>query len=323
MRYNFGGKMETVAKYAYEVYKAGSFTKAAKKLYISQPSLSASIARLEGELGFSIFDRSKLPCSLTPEGRIYIDSLEEIMESEQNMKRRIKDLADVHHGSISVGGSSLASYLILPEICSEFHKRYPKINVTLDIGNKGNTRLSDKLDDKELDVLVTYFISNPKYIIEPLTEERLVIAMNKNMKGAGELKHLAISRDDILAGCYARSAEIDDTSIFRGIEFIEFQRKSDTGMRMAKILGDYKPSRYNIQNAKHSEIHYNLMSAGIGATVTTTLAIAQKPYNPDLLFFIPSCEESYRTVYLAYHKYLMGNPLLKSFTELAKEIYSK
>ena len=70
--------METVAKYAYEVYKKGSFTRAAKELYISQPSLSAAISRLEAELGFRIFDRTTISCSLTAEGRIYIDSLEEI-----------------------------------------------------------------------------------------------------------------------------------------------------------------------------------------------------------------------------------------------------
>jgi DNA-binding transcriptional LysR family regulator len=74
--------METVAKYAYEVYKKGSFTKAARSLYISQPSLSAAISRLEAELGFRIFDRTTIPCSLTPEGRIYIESIEEIHESE-------------------------------------------------------------------------------------------------------------------------------------------------------------------------------------------------------------------------------------------------
>ena len=73
--------MESVAKYVYEVYKKGSFTRAAKELYISQPSLSTAISRLESDLGFLIFDRSTIPCSLTAEGRIYIDSLEEILES--------------------------------------------------------------------------------------------------------------------------------------------------------------------------------------------------------------------------------------------------
>ena len=62
--------METIVKYAYEVYKKGNFTKVAKDLYISQPSLSTAISKLENDLGFRIFDRSTHPCSLTPQGRI-------------------------------------------------------------------------------------------------------------------------------------------------------------------------------------------------------------------------------------------------------------
>ena len=58
--------METVAKYAYEIYKTGSFTKAAKELYISQPSLSAAISRLEGDLGFRILTARKFPALLPP-----------------------------------------------------------------------------------------------------------------------------------------------------------------------------------------------------------------------------------------------------------------
>lgn len=314
--------METIAKYAYQVYKRGSFTKAARDLYISQPSLSAAISRLESDLGFRIFDRSTVPCALTTEGRIYIDSLEEIIESESNMLKRIKDLSDTDHGSISVGGSSYASYLILSDICSEFHKRYPKINLTVDLGNVGTSRaLAEKLDTRELDVLVTYNIHNPKYIIEPIFEERLIIAMHRNMPGAEKLTHLAITRDEILTHTYSLDREIEDTSIFNGIEFLEFPRKSDTTQRMSSILGDYRSSRCKIQNARHSEMHYNLMCAGIGAVLTNTLTIAQKPYDENILFFMPKSDDSYRRIFLAYNVESKDNQLLKNFITVAKSIY--
>ena len=315
--------METIAKYAYQVYKRGSFTKAAKDLYISQPSLSAAIARLENELGFQIFDRSKCPCSLTAEGRIYIESLEEIIESENHMRKRIKDLSDIDHGSISVGGSSFASYLILSEICNEFHKRYPKINVTVDLGNVGGLNfLTEKLDNQELDVLVTYCFHNPKYIFEPIFEERLVIAMHRNLPGAEGLIHLALTRDEILTKSYSREREIEDISIFKDIEFLEYPRKSHTDQLMTKILGTYKPSRYKIENARHGEMHYNLMCAGIGAVLTNSVAIAQKPYDENILFFIPKNDESYRKTFIAYTLSSKNNPLIKNFLSVAKDIYT-
>ncbi len=314
--------METLATYAYEIYKKGSFTKAAKALYISQPSLSAAISKLEGELGFRIFDRSTIPCSLTAEGRIYIESIEEIAESESNMKKRIRELADTEHGTLTVGGSSLASYLILSEICGEFYKKYPKVNATLDIGNVGSPEvLVDKLDNKELDVLVTYS-NEPKYLTELLFEERLFIAMHKNLPGAEKLRHLALTREEILTKSYSPEREIEDMSAFGDISFLDFSRKSDTGRRMAKILGNYKPSNYKILNSRHSEMHYNLMCAGIAAVITTTPTIEQKPYDKNILFFMPKCEESYRKIYLSYNYSSKNNPLIKNFIKVAKDIYS-
>ena len=109
--------METVARYAYEVYKKESFTKAAEALYISQTSLSAAISRLEKALGFCIFDSSSLPLTLKAEGRIYIESIEEIAESEKNMRKRIRELSDTDRGSIIIGGPSYASYLIMSVFC--------------------------------------------------------------------------------------------------------------------------------------------------------------------------------------------------------------
>ena len=313
--------METIAKYAYEVYKKGSFTKASKNLFISQPSLSAAISKLENDLGFRIFDRSTVPCSLTPQGKIYIESIEEIIEIENNMHRRIKNFSNDYNSSLAVGGSSFASYLILTKICSEFFKSYPEINVTLDIGNIGNSlSLMEKIESKELDILVTYVNNHPNFIIEPIFEERMVIAMHKKMPGSEKLEHRALTRDEILTKRYSIDREIEDISIFGDIEFLEFPLKSDTNQRMSKILGNYRSSRYKIENARHSVMHYNLMCAGIGAVLTSSLAIAQKPYDENILFFMPKCEESYRKIYLAYNFSSRNNPLIKDFIRVAKNI---
>jgi len=317
--------METVAKYAYEVYKKESFTKAAEALYISQPSLSAAISRLEKELGFYIFDRSSIPLSLTAEGRIYIESIEEMLEIENNMRKKIRGLSGDDHGPIIIGGSSYGSYLIMSEICGEFYKKNPQIAVTLDIGNIGSSHvLWEKLDNNEIDILIISAKQHGRCITVPLLEERLVIAMHKKLKGAKELQHLAMTRKEFLTKKYSPDREIEDMSIFRNIEFLDFSRKSDMGKRMARMLGDYKTSHYKIQNARHSEMHYNLMRAGIGAVVTTTLSVEQKLYeDEDILFFVPKTEDSYRKIFLAYNPSSKNNPLVKNFINIAKEIYSK
>lgn len=313
--------MELSAKYAYQVYKEKSFSVAAKALYISQPALSAAISRLEKELGIRIFDRTKLPLTLTSQGRIYIESIEEIMACESDMHRRIRELSDMSYGTLTIGGSSYTSYFLMSEICGAFHKKYPKIKVTLDIGNVGSSDvLWDKLKNGEVDLLVTYATDHSKYITEPIFKERLVIAMHKEMRGAEELSHLALTHEEILMGQYSKEQEIEDLSVFNNIEFIKYSNKSDTARRMTRMLGDFKTASCEIKNARHSEMHYNLMCAGIGAVITTDSAIRQKQYNAEnILFFLPKNEESHRMVYIARQHSTDDNPIVKNFILTAKD----
>ena len=68
--------------YVYEIYKERSFSKAAQNLYISQPALSSAVSKYEKSLGFLIFDRSKNPLRLTSEGKIFLESIENIINIE-------------------------------------------------------------------------------------------------------------------------------------------------------------------------------------------------------------------------------------------------
>ena len=61
------------------------------------------------------------------------------------------------------------------------------------------------------------------------------------------------------------------------------------------------------------------MCAGIGAVITTDSAICQKLHNAqDILFFLPKCKESYRTIYIARQHITNDNPIIKNFIEIAK-----
>ncbi len=315
--------MDLSAKYAYEVYKQKSFSAAAKALFVSQPALSACISRLEKEMGIRIFDRTRQPLTLTPQGRVYIETVEEIMQNENDMWRKIRALSNVQDGTITIGGSSYASYYLMSKICAAFHKKYPKIQVNLDLGNVGSTEvLWEKLENNKLDLMITYLNDRTEYITEPIFKERLVIAMHKQLKGAKELSHFALTHQEILTGNFPKEREIEDLSIFKDIEFIKYTGKGDTTRRMAQMLGDYKAAPFSIKNSRHSEMHYNLMCAGIGAVITTDSAIIQKQHNADdLLFFVPRQRESYRTIYITRKHGADDNPIINNFIQVAKSFY--
>ena len=78
-------------EYVYAVYREGSFQKAADKLYISQPSISASVGRVEERIGIRIFDRSMKPLALTECGRQYIRYTEQILAMEREMSEFVND----------------------------------------------------------------------------------------------------------------------------------------------------------------------------------------------------------------------------------------
>mgnify|MGYP001036381535 CR=1 FL=1 len=103
--------------YVYEVYKEMSFSKAAKNLYISQPSLSAAIKKVEQRIGFPIFDRSSTPVQLTNLGKEYIRSIEIIMDVEGSFQNYVQDMQNMQVGSLAIGGTNLFP----PMFCRRFY----------------------------------------------------------------------------------------------------------------------------------------------------------------------------------------------------------
>ncbi len=312
--------MELSAKYAYKVYKEKSFSAAAKALCVSQPALSATVSRLEKELGIRIFDRSKLPLTLTGQGRIYMQAVEEMLESENIMRRKLRELSDMSSGSISVGCSGFASCVWMPQICGAFHKQYPQIKVTLDIGDAD--ALAEKLAGNALDLMLTDSADESKFTKAPITDDRLIIAMHKDMPGAKALAHLALNYREVMAGEYAR--ELEDLSIFADIPFIPYAEHSDIAKRMSRMLGSYKTAFCQVENAPGGEMHYNLMCSGMGAVVTTQGQLLQKEYSAqDILFFVPKSEEAHRSMYLAARHSASDDPVVQNFIQVARETCGK
>lgn len=313
--------MEQIAKHIYSVYKEKSFTGAAKKLFISQPALSTAISRFEKENNIRIFDRSTVPLTLTPEGRIYIDMIEEMIESENNMHRRLRELNNSEHLSLSIGGKIYSSYFLMSSICSSFYKKFPEVHVSIHIGNAGRANfILEKLINDEIDLLFSY-VNDTDFISTPIYTENFIIAMHKDMKGADGLKSKALTRNQVITGQYDKNKEIDDLLVFKDIPFITFNKLSSINNAMEKILVHFKTTPYNIFTARHSEMHYNLMCAGIGAILTTDTVIAKTEHDSEnILYFKPKRDDACRTIYLLRKQHTDNNPVVRDFMEVARRV---
>ena len=118
-------------RYVIAVAEAGSFTKAAEQLYVSQPALSQAIARLERELKVSIFRRDHGTVTLTPAGQILVDEGKQMLELEKNIRHRLSDLSQAGTGNLVVGGAPTYQRYYLSWVISAFQSKYPNVQITL------------------------------------------------------------------------------------------------------------------------------------------------------------------------------------------------
>ena len=168
--------MTNYKEYIYAVYQEKSFSKAAKKLYVSQPWLSATIKKAEQELGLPIFDRSTNPISLTEAGQYYIEKFEEITAIETEMHEHFKQMRDVGRTELHIGSSMFFCTYVLPSLMNEFQFLYPQVTLTLTEG--GNKTLLEKLMNGRLDFLLeAEHPANSRIHSIPWASEEIVLAV--------------------------------------------------------------------------------------------------------------------------------------------------
>ncbi|WP_432627355.1 LysR family transcriptional regulator [Brotaphodocola sp.] len=116
-------------QYVLKVAELQNMTKAANELYITQPSLSHYIARVEEEMGTRLFNRDTTPISLTPAGERYVETARMILALNDRLKQDVTDIAKNKKGVIRVGMSHARASFFLPYVLPEFKALYPGIDV--------------------------------------------------------------------------------------------------------------------------------------------------------------------------------------------------
>src|SRR3989440_10036208 len=119
-------------RYFVAVADEGSFSRAAAKVRVAQPSLSQQIRKLEAEMGQPLFDRLPRSVVLTEAGRCFIDYARQILASIGAARRWVYELKDAGTGKLAVGANATIAPYVLPELGKKFHKDYPE--VTLEVG---------------------------------------------------------------------------------------------------------------------------------------------------------------------------------------------
>jgi DNA-binding transcriptional LysR family regulator len=133
----------------YEIGKTGNLTRAAEKLYVSQPNISTALKALEEQLHTTLCVRTKKGITLTYEGQTLFDELEKAFSHIALAETRIEKLVHLESGIISISASdTICNYYLLPYITS-FAKKYPGIR--LEITNRTSLETVDLLKSGQID----------------------------------------------------------------------------------------------------------------------------------------------------------------------------
>lgn len=129
-----------------------SFTKAAKLLYLSQPSISKQMKLLEENLDIVLINRENHRISLTENGQIFLQYAERILALCEESCRALIDLKNGERGNLIVGASQTIGTYLLPRVLALFAQRYPQINLKVQVNS---TRLIAKnIANREIDIAI-------------------------------------------------------------------------------------------------------------------------------------------------------------------------
>lgn len=163
----------------YAIVEEGNISHAAQRLDIAQSALSRQMKRLETSLGVQLFERGSRRIRLTDAGRVLYSRVEHILGMVDGTVREITEIGSGIAGSIQLGTITTSGALLLPELISEFHRRYPQ--VTYQIWEAEGARILELLDNRVIEIAITRTqVDSKVYESIVLPNEPLVVVMNKD-----------------------------------------------------------------------------------------------------------------------------------------------
>ena len=169
-----------------EVAKEGSFSKAARNLYITQPAVSQAISGLEEKNGVRLFYRLPRGVVRTSEGEILMEYIEPALTLINDAERHLHEAGKVQNGEIRISASDTFCMYYLPPYLAGFRKKYP--NIRINIANKTSSETIEMLNSGKADLGIIN--------IDGVLDKRILLWKKEELesvfiikKGSDELKY--------------------------------------------------------------------------------------------------------------------------------------
>ena len=159
-----------------EAASRGSFRRAADALYLSQPSVSARIQTLEGEVGVALFHRTARGVRLTEMGQVFLPFAQRSMETLRRGREVLESVRQTSAGILNMATARVIGTYVLPETLQKFQHLYPETNLHIKVG--GSLDVLQMVVDEEVQLGLARFMEHPDVDALHLYDEEAVLVVH-------------------------------------------------------------------------------------------------------------------------------------------------
>jgi len=293
-----------------------NFTRAAKRLYISQQSLSNHISNLEKEFGVALFHRTT-PLTLTYAGKVLEKRARAMLSLREETYQEIADIKDFSKGQLTIGMSHTRGRKILPEILPSYKESFPNIDLRLVEGN--STELDAGLLHGEIDLIIgmlPFKVENIETV--PLCEEEILLAVpDKILENAypGQMEEIK-----------EKLASNADLNLLKDCPFLLINKGNRVRTLADEMFEDAQITPSIILETENIETVLALAAKGMGITFYPKMFISShevfqsKAENrKGLNFYSLNYPRAHGILGIGYHKGHYMSQATKEFIRIAKE----
>lgn len=285
-----------------------SFSEAAKALYISQPSLSQSIALLETEIGAKLFNRNVTPLTLTDEGTVFYDYAMEVLKSEQTMSRRISDIQDGKTGSLTISMTRMRSAHLLPNLLPIFQSKYPDVKFRI-LDDPGQNYVDQVVKGQSDFALVSRLEKHPKLNYIALADQEILLCIPPN--------HILAKEANGIYNWHKRPCF--DLQRLKNEQFI-LSADPHFNTRIYRIFhhAGFSPDIYTtIEDWRTLHL---LAIHNLGFTFTYDAAAIADFGSIQTIYYRLDCDDSKSHLYICYRKDAYLSKMMNDFIDMMKSI---
>lgn len=301
-------------KYFLAIVENSGLTRAAESLYISQPSLSKYLSRLEQNLGVELFDRSSSPLKLTYAGQRYHEYIKRIQSLDRQFEDELSSIRNDESGEIRIGIAQWRGSILLPTLIPAFKQYYPHVDINVLEGRavQVETALIQSKVDLCLMNLPSHFPN--KTIQDIIWNEKCLLVGNRNHP----VVQRALETLPVLEDGYRNI----DIHFLENEHFISLMPGQNMEVATSRLFSVYNLTPKSTWSTENMATALNMVSNTMSFTIMPE-AGAKAPFLPgNLEFFSINHSEQLFAFAAIYRKDFVLNKQIHTLLDLTRQIYT-